>query len=415
MNHAPLGLYLHIPWCVTRCIYCDFNTYVDGEAALKADYHAALLREIELAGAALNRPALDTIFFGGGTPTTLAPEQLLQLVDAVRTAFEVQPHAEITTEANPGTLSLDTLRALRQGGVNRLSLGVQSFNDAELAFLSRLHNADAARRAVALARAAGFDNLSLDLIFNLPQQTLADWQFNLRQALALEPDHFSIYSLIIEPGTPLHRQVTQGLVPQPDDDLAADMYAATLDALGGAGYAHYEISNWARHAAEPEWQTPALASAHNLIYWRNQPYLGLGAGAFGTIHGQRWANVKRPQDYIARLKSASQTGGFGGCPPNALPLNLGLACDERTLETIDPPTAMAEHMLLGLRLLREGVSAADFEARFGLPLAEKFAAAIERGQRRGLLHWLDSPGGPRLRLTRDGAFLANQVVLEFIE
>lgn len=397
---TPLGLYVHIPWCPTRCIYCDFNTYIDGEPDLKARYHAALQHEIGEASRALGHPPLDTIYFGGGTPTTLPPEQLVALVETVRANFRVKPNAEITTEANPGTLSRAYLRYIKQGGINRLSLGVQSFNDDELAFLSRLHNADTARRAVELARAAGFDNVSLDLIFNLPQQTLSQWQFNLREALELEPDHLSIYSLIIEPGTPLQRQVAHGLVPRPDDDVAADMYAATIDALGAAGYSHYEISNWAKNAGEAAWQTPRLAAAHNLIYWRNQPYLGMGAGAVGTVNGQRWANVKRPQAYIKRVEH-----GRG----------LGPARDTRTVEEIGPAIAITEHMMLGLRLVREGVGAADFETRFGMPLAEKFAAAIAANQKRGLLEWVDSPAGPRLRLTRSGCFLANRVALDFME
>lgn len=398
--HSPLGLYIHIPWCPTRCIYCDFNTYIDAGRSLKARYHAALLREITEAAQALNHPPLATIYFGGGTPTTLAPEQLVELVETVKNNFDLHPQAEITAEANPGALAVDYLRALRQGGINRLSLGVQSFNNSELVFLSRLHNAEAARRAVKMARAAGFDNLSLDLIFNLPQQTLAQWQFNLQEALKLEPDHFSIYSLIVEPGTPLHRQVTQGDAPAPDDDVAADMYACTIDTLGEAGYLQYEISNWARDNNNlPNWQTPPLASAHNLIYWRNQPYLGLGAGAFGTVNGQRWANVKRPQDYIARIEAGN---------------GLGPARDEKTVETIGRETAMAEQMLLGLRLVREGVGAAGFDARFGVSLTAQYPQAVEYGLKRSLTEWVNTPAGPHLRLTRRGRFLANQVTLQFI-
>lgn len=406
----PLGLYLHIPWCPTRCIYCDFNTYVDGEASLKTRYHAALQREINEAGAALGRPALETIFFGGGTPTSLPPEQLAELVETVKTAFDLRPGPEVTVEANPGTLSVDYLRTLRQGGINRLSLGVQSFNDDELHFLSRLHDAAAARAAVEQTRAAGFDNLSLDLIFNLPEQTLAQWQRNLQAALELDPDHLSLYALIVEPGTPLHRQVNQGQIPLPDDDVAADMYAYALDTLSEAGYSHYEISNWARANGEADWQTPALASAHNLIYWRNQPYLGLGAGAYGTVPIQtpgvfqtpgvwRWMNIKRPQTYIERIEAGA---------------GLGAARDEKSLELIDSQTAMAEHMLLGLRLVREGVSSSGFAAHFGVPLAEHFSEAIAPGLERGLTEWVDTPDGPHLRLTRQGRFLANQAVLPFI-
>jgi oxygen-independent coproporphyrinogen-3 oxidase len=406
-----LGLYLHIPWCPTRCIYCDFNTYVDGDDTLKIRYHSALLREIRETGAALGRPALATIFIGGGTPTTLPAALLIELVEAVKTAFDLNPAAEVTVEANPGALSTAYLRDLRQGGTNRLSLGVQSLNNDELRFLSRLHDADLARSAVEQARAAGFENLSLDLIFNLPDQTLLQWQFNLDEVLKLAPDHLSLYALIVEPGTPLHRQVTQGQIPWPDDDLAADMYACAIDTLGTAGYAHYEISNWARANGEADWQTPHLASAHNLIYWRNQPYLGLGAGAYGTINVQtpgvletrgvwRWMNIKRPQTYIERMEAGS---------------GLGAARDEKTLERIDQTTAMAEHMLLGLRLVREGVSPTGFEARFGVSLSEHYGRAIAYGLEHGLIEWVTSPDGSRLRLTRQGRFLANQAVLQFME
>jgi oxygen-independent coproporphyrinogen-3 oxidase len=253
---------------------------------------------------------------------------------------------------------------------------------------------------VAQARTAGFDNLSLDLIFNLPEQTLSQWQFNVQEALKLDPDHFSLYSLVVEPGTPLHRQVSAGQVSAPDDDIAAEMYAYAVDALGAAGYAHYEISNWARDEGEASWETPRLAAKHNLIYWRNQPYLGLGAGAYGTLKGERWMNVKRPQDYIERMGQ-----GRG----------LGAARDERTAELIDRETEMAEHMLLGLRLVREGVGAAEFETRFNIPLEEQYNQAITYGLERDLLEWIGTPRDLRLRLTRSGRFLANQVMVQFMD
>ena len=399
---ATLGLYLHIPWCATRCIYCDFNTYVEDDTGLKTRYQAALRHEIEQAGAALEHPSLDTIFIGGGTPTGLPPAWLVELVETVKNAFALRPDAEITVEANPGTLTLDGLHELRQGGINRLSLGVQSFNDDELRFLSRLHNADTARRAVEQTRTAGFDNLSLDLIFNLPRQSLAQWQTNLQTALELAPDHFSLYALIVEPGTPLYSQVNAGQIPVPDDDLAADMYAWAIDVLGAAGYAQYEISNWARTGSEATWQTPRLASAHNLIYWRNQPYLGFGAGAYSTLNGERWMNVKRPHDYIRRVES-----GVWADP-------LAAARDENTYERLDRPTSMAEHMLLGLRLVREGVSASAFAARFNTSLRGQYAKAIAYGLERDLLEWVEAPDGSRLRLTRPGRFLANQVMVQFM-
>lgn len=400
-NGAPetLGLYVHIPWCQTRCIYCDFNTYIDGEEALKEAYQTALLREIREAGAALGKPALHTVFFGGGTPTSLRPEQLVEVVEAVRESFALAPEAEITTEANPGTISTAYLRALREGGINRLSMGVQSFRDEELRFLSRLHDAESARRAMGQARAAGFENVSLDLIFNLPRQTLAEWEYSVQEALRLEPEHLSIYSLIVEPGTPLHRMVARGEVTEPDDDVAADMYAATMDALGEAGYGHYEISNWARLGGEQDWQTPRLASVHNLIYWRNQPYVGVGAGAFGTVNSARWANVKRPQRYIEQVMTGA---------------GLGMAGDPKTVEAIDRETAMAEQVMLGLRLVREGLGEAEFEARFGVALEARYADAIGHGLERGLTEWVAMPRGRRLRLTQGGRFLANEATLPFL-
>jgi oxygen-independent coproporphyrinogen-3 oxidase len=403
MQHATcnimLGLYIHIPWCHTRCIYCDFNTYIDGSVSLQTRYHHALLHEIREAGKALGNPILNTIFFGGGTPTTLQPHELIELVDAVRDSFTLVPDAEITTEANPGTLTVDYLRELRQGGINRLSLGVQSFDDTELRFLSRLHDADTARQAVAMARQAGFDNLNLDLIFNLPKQGLTAWQWNIQEALKLVPDHLSIYSLIVEPNTPLHKQVMNGEVVAPDDDVAADMYAYTIDALGEAGYGHYEISNWAILQGEADWQTPYRAAQHNLIYWRNQPYAGLGAGAFGTVNGQRWGNVKRPQRYIQLVEAGT---------------GLGMARDSKTEEAITPEGALSEAMMMGLRLVREGVNGSAFSQYYGIDFESHFASAIARGMERGLLEWIAAPDGNRLRLTQAGRFIANEAILPFM-
>jgi oxygen-independent coproporphyrinogen-3 oxidase len=235
-------------------------------------------------------------------------------------------------------------------------------------------------------------------MFNLPGQPPAQWKRNLNEAIKLAPEHYSLYSLIVEPGTPLHRQVSQGQIPEPDEDAAAEMYAAAIDRLGAAGYIHYEISNWARGEGEPAWESPRLAAAHNLIYWRNQPYLGLGAGAFGTHNGQRWMNVKRPQSYVERIERGQ---------------GLGLAQAEESVERIDRTIAMQEHMLLGLRLVREGVSLAGFETRFGVSLTEAYPEAVTTGLERDLTEWIDAPDGRHLRLTKAGRFLANQAIVEF--
>ncbi|MFN2225688.1 MAG: radical SAM family heme chaperone HemW, partial [Anaerolineae bacterium] len=259
-----LGLYVHIPFCQSRCRYCDFNTYA-GLEGLFETYVRALVREITLAGTA----RVSSVYIGGGTPTVLPLLSLIQILDAIQAGFDLAADAEVTIEANPGTVEAGTLAALRVRGVNRLSLGVQSFADGELRRLGRIHTAEQAAAGLAAARQAGFDNVSLDLIFGLPGQALADWRFSLECALALEPEHLSLYALSVEAGTPLARDIARGHLPMPDPDLAAEMYEMAAEVNAQAGYQHYEISNWARG-----W---GRQCRHNLIYWRNEPYLGLGA------------------------------------------------------------------------------------------------------------------------------------------
>ncbi|MFO7540447.1 MAG: radical SAM family heme chaperone HemW, partial [Chloroflexota bacterium] len=269
----PLSLYLHIPFCRHRCSYCDFNTYTSlGE--LRAAYGQALAQEVAQVGrlaeeAGAKRP-LQTIFFGGGTPSLMPLASLEQVLTAVSTQFGLAPTAEISLEANPGTVDLAYLSGLRQLGFNRLSFGVQSVIDSELALLEREHNFDTVIEAIDLARQAGFDNFNLDLIYGLPGQTLASWEQSVRTVLQLDPPHFSLYCLTIEPGTPMQRWLHNGRIQPPDPDLAADQYELAGDLLGRQGLIHYEISNWAK---------AGQASRHNLAYWRNEAYLGLGAGA----------------------------------------------------------------------------------------------------------------------------------------
>lgn len=394
-----VGLYLHIPFCHTRCVYCDFNTYIDLDH-LKARYVAALERELAVVGIAAGWPDAATIFFGGGTPTALEPTQIEALIAACHAAFRVAPQAEITVEANPGTVTLDYLQALRAAGVNRLSFGVQSFHDDELRFLGRLHDAATARAAVETARDAGFENLSLDLIFGLPGQPVERWLTTLAEALALAPEHLSLYSLIVEPGTPLHTWVRRGEVPAPDDDVAGEMYERTVERLARAGYAQYEISNWARDRGGPEEMTPDLASQHNLIYWRNQPYWGLGAGAHSYVDGRRYANVKRPERYISLVEQWKPGGAALEAP----------AQDAKTVERIGRELAMGEHMMLGLRLVREGVGEAAFSTRFGCSLDEVYGRMLAELVSWGLIERM--PG--RVRLTARGVMVANQVVARFL-
>ncbi len=300
-NSVPSGeahaLYLHIPFCRHRCSYCDFNTYTTvGE--LQAPYVAALIEEIRRVGAAAPvRPAVPTVFFGGGTPSLLAPEEVAAILDAAREAFDLSPGAEITLEANPETVDVDRLAGFRAAGVNRISYGVQSADAGELALLGREHDFATAVAAVKAAREAGFDNLNLDLIYGLPGQSVGDWQRTLDAVLATAATmpvvtHISLYCLTIEPGTPMQRWLHNGTIMAPDPDTAADQYEAACRAMAGAGFDHYEISNWAR---------PGRECRHNLVYWRNEPYLGLGAGAHGLAGGYRYQVVRLPRAYIKRI------------------------------------------------------------------------------------------------------------------
>jgi oxygen-independent coproporphyrinogen-3 oxidase len=338
-----LALYLHVPFCRRRCSYCDFNTFA-GLEGLFEPYAAALAKEILRVG---QGERAISVFFGGGTPSVLPTALVGDVLAACCEAFAVEARAEISLEANPGTVDEEKLADLRHLGVNRLSLGVQSARADELALLGRLHSFEQAVQAVSLARAAGFDNLSLDLIYGLPRQSLAHWAETLRAALALSPQHISAYCLSVEDGTPLADWVESGQVPAPDADLAAEMYELAERVLKQAGFVHYEISNWAR---------PGRECRHNLVYWRNGAYLGFGAGAHSHRAGRRWWNVPAPAAYIARLKAGENP--------------------QEDAEEIDAALAMCETMMLGLRL-REGVSARAFEERFGRGLAEVYGPELD--------------------------------------
>ncbi|MDH5506361.1 MAG: radical SAM family heme chaperone HemW [Anaerolineae bacterium] len=396
LTMSPFSLYLHIPFCKHRCGYCDFNTYA-GQEDLIAGYCRALQSEIAmLAQAAGRRLPVHTIFFGGGTPSLLPAALLDEIFNAVHQAFEVSAHAEITLEANPGTVSRAYFQDLRRMGVNRLSMGVQSANAGELRLLERQHGYGDALHAYKWARQAGFDNISVDLIFGLPYQSLAAWQHNLDLALRLHPEHISLYALTVEHGTPLHKWVNRGLLPMPDPDLAADMYEFTMQQLGASGYQHYEISNWARRRGDGA----LLSSSHNLQYWRNQPYIGVGAGAHGLLEGMRIANVLAPAAYIQRCREA---------PPRPFPKTAATV----NAKTLSKHTQMQETMLMGLRLIEEGVSRAQFESRYGEDMQQVFAGEIEPLRARGLLEWA-GPQDDILRLTPGARILGNQVFMHFV-
>jgi oxygen-independent coproporphyrinogen-3 oxidase len=376
---ATAGIYLHIPFCRARCTYCDFNTYINMES-LYAPYARALEADIRRQDAS-SRPVPSTIFIGGGTPSLLTAADIGSLIRACRETFSMPDEVEISAECNPGTVTRAYLEALRAEGVNRLSFGAQSADPDELKLLGREHDFDDVARAVNAAREAGFDNVNFDLIFGLPRQQLTSWRNTMARALTLEPDHISLYALTIEQGTPMFDWTRRGEVPFPDPDAAADMYDHACDALGAVGYGHYEISNWAR---------PGKRCAHNLIYWRNQAYYGVGAGAHGSTITRRTWCVKRPADYIDRVTHGDSV--------------------ELNHEEIDARTSRGETMMLGLRLLEEGVERARFSERYGAPMEDFFADALVRGEALGVIEVLPD----RIRLTDKGTFVSNQAMSLFV-
>ncbi len=387
----PYSVYLHIPFCTHRCGYCDFNTYAGLENLIPV-YVDALVEEIQqVAASSTETLPVHTIFFGGGTPSLLPGEAVRHILDVIHSAFSVSESAEITLEANPGTLSYDKLAGLRQAGVNRLSFGVQSANPEQLRLLERQHDFEDVIRGLKWARQAGFDNLNLDWIYGLPDQSLESWQNNIELAIGLHPEHLSLYALSIEHGTPFKEMASRGLLPLLDPDLAADMYEWASDRLESAGYQQYEISNWAK---------PGKACLHNLQYWRTLPYLGMGAGAHGFAGGYRTSNVLAPAAYIQRLKAGAE-----------LPFPRTGAT--ATIEKIDDKRAMGETMMMGLRLVDEGVARRTFEQKFNIQLDEVYGPQIERLQSIGLL---ESVNGTQdaIRLTKGGRLLGNQVFIEFI-
>ncbi|MFL6469120.1 MAG: radical SAM family heme chaperone HemW, partial [Pyrinomonadaceae bacterium] len=285
------GIYLHIPFCKSRCSYCDFATDVWRSDDAVERYVNALCDEIP--GSTNTDLNVDTIYFGGGTPSLLSPEHLAKILDVVGIQFDIAADAEVTMEMNPATVSAATLSAYRQLGVNRASFGVQTFNDRDLKLLARGHDANDARQTFKLLRNAGFENISIDLIAGLPDQTMVDWKRNLIEAVAMRPEHLSLYLLEIHEGTPLAAQVKSGRRSAPDEDLAAEMYEVMIDTLADAGYEQYEISNFAK---------PGFQSRHNSKYWRLEPVFGFGVSAHSFDGFQRYSNERDTAEYVRRIE-----------------------------------------------------------------------------------------------------------------
>ena len=385
---TPVSLYLHIPFCQRKCPYCDFNTYAGQEGRYNA-FAAALATDIAREGLARRRPPVPTLFLGGGTPTVLADRHLEQIFGAVDAGFQLAANAEISSEANPGAVDQSRFETLHRLGVNRLSMGVQSFDADELRFLGRIHSGREAIRAFELARKVGFENINLDFMFGLPEQQPQTWLHTLEQAIALGPEHLSLYSLTVEPDTPLAAWVARGQVSAPDPDLAADLYDIACERLASAGYCQYEISNWARGDLD-EKGLPGYACQHNLVYWRNGAYLGFGPGAHSSLAGRRWSVPRAVDDYIQAVAANAELVDYQEDIPRAL--------------------AMGETMMLGLRLVEVGVARPAFRQRFGVDVAEVYPAGLASLQAAGLLEITPE----RVRLTPRAKLLGNEVFAAFL-
>lgn len=376
-------LYFHIPFCRDKCGYCAFTSRKPRNNELE-DYHNLLIKELRLVQTGGGTgTSLDSIYFGGGTPSLLHPQQVAQIIDEAAAMFSMSSRVEITLEANPGTVDEDRLRAFRSSGVNRLSLGVQTFDDTLLHSLGRIHDADQARRAFHDARRAGFENVGIDLIHALPGQTHSQWQSDLQEGMQLLPEHISVYGLSVEEGTPFSLRYPEDSPEIPDEDCSAEMFEAADRLLPAAGYEHYEIANYARDG---------YRSRHNSGYWRRDGYLGLGVAAHSFLrdgHGLRFSNHDTLEDYSSAMAAER------------------LPRQDHHLLTLED--AMAEFMFLGLRL-SDGISTEDFEREFGTSLQAVYGSVVDELLRIDLL--LLEKG--RLRLTRRGLLLSNQVFARFL-
>jgi oxygen-independent coproporphyrinogen-3 oxidase len=413
-----LSLYVHIPFCTLKCSYCDFNSYAGIEALIRP-FVDALCDEMRLWSEALAqgwgpepqtaRRVVETVFFGGGTPSLLPLKDIEQIMAAMREAFELAPDAEVSFEANPGTVERDYFRGLVAAGVNRISFGVQSFHDDELAALDRIHSAEEAKEAYRWAREAGFERINLDLIYGLTEQPLERWQATLEQAIALAPQHLSLYALTVEEGTKLAHDIERGRAPAPDGDMQAAMYEWSCGRLAAAGYAQYEISNWCR---------PGEECRHNLVYWRNGEWLGLGPGAHSHLRGNgkremgngasgvRFADVYSPKQYIARVNETIERR-----PAESGDLRAVLESMPQVAFVEEQTAAMemADTAILGLRL-NEGMDTREFEGRFGRTLDEVYGPVLEETASLGLL---ERENGC-VRLTERGRLLANEVFVRLL-
>ena len=376
-----IGLYIHVPFCIKKCNYCSFVS-VPRDIRLISQFLDALVAEMKIRTAALSSEerVVDSIYIGGGTPTCLSGESLAQMLARVRHYFDVTKEAEISVEANPGTVDQDALNLLKRSGYNRLSFGFQSCQQEHLKTLGRIHSYQEAVASFQAARSAGFDNINVDLIFGIPGQTLRQWQDCLQKIVSLGPEHISAYGLQIEEETPLYKRVLEGTMEPCSEDLEAEMYQSLMDILTASGYVHYEISNFS---------LPGRFSRHNLRYWQNKSYLGLGPAAHSYLGRKRLANDSSLEGYLEKLATSSSPVSWE--------------------EIVTPESEMSETVFLGLRLA-EGLDLEGFMKRFGKALDQVYPEQIKKLSGLGLVE----KAGNRLRLTKQGMMLGNIVFVEFV-
>ncbi|MCX7921940.1 MAG: radical SAM family heme chaperone HemW [Clostridia bacterium] len=379
MNTKEIGLYIHIPFCKSKCHYCDFNSLPGRELHIP-QYFEALKKELQLYTTKAKNYSIKSIFIGGGTPSLADPEHITNIMYSCREHFNIKKNAEISIETNPGTLSFEKLAAYKSSGINRLSMGLQAWQSHILNYLGRIHSAEDFVENFNQARKAGFTNINADLIFGIPSQTMEEWRHTLTGVVNLGPEHLSCYSLKIEEGTVFGEKLKSGELNQIDDDIDREMYHSTIEILSTKGYNHYEISNFAK---------PGYECRHNLLYWKIDEYIGLGAGAHSYFEGNRYNNVCSIERYIAAIGQ------------NEIP--------RENVQWIDKKDSISEFIILGLRVM-DGISLSEFQAKFSEDIFDLFGTQIDKLSEAKLLELREG----KLKLTSNGLDFANQVFVEFI-
>jgi len=395
-DKKPLSIYIHIPFCRKRCGYCDFNTYV-GLDHLLEEYVDCVLEEIAIFSTLFNSDHfVQTIYFGGGTPTIMPVSLYTKMINTISNHFSMAEILEISSEANPIELDLDYLSGLHDAGINRLSIGMQSAVKKELEILGRLQHPEDVSQAVLNSRNVRFKNINMDLIYGIPTQTLRSFELSIESAVSLKPQHLSIYGLSLEQSTPLAQKIQKGQIPEIDEDTAGDMYAWVMEIMHAMGFKQYEISNWVLEDDDIDFRC-----FHNLQYWKNRDYLGIGAGAHSFIESRRWSNANSIQNYIGSVSKNKPSSEFG---------HAAIA-ENKQLSKMD---IIKETLMMGLRLTEEGINTEQFTNRFSLKIEDIYFDQIEKLLALGLIEYKIFNKSRILRLTKKGRMLGNQVFLEFI-